>query len=1293
MNSINNAHFSNSLIQSNNNNQNGGQISPTNGLNSGSTTPPLFGKNADIMVPVVLWCGSPSHWISSIILTPDKRTIITGSQSGHIIISSISLDQGKENQFLPKIFAIGHESPVTCLALGDFEGKEVVISASSDGSMAVWNIVDGNCLLSTLPHFLFCSPSTMVSLPNKKQVAVVGKGSNSIYIVDIHTLKLVSTLTEHTNWITSLFSFSLSEDQAPMLLSGSLDGTIRFWSLKPGESDFPLQIICLTQQQQPATQQNPDNSNSTNGEETSNDQQQAQLTSSQQTSSIPQLGMEYCSQDDAPLSIEISPNGKSLLVVTKNHWSIFTTNNSHRLYSVESATTRGWFGGNFVNNNVVLIYSGEGTSYLYKVDTSLLKSFSLGQPIPLPGTSPLITTLSSSSLSKSYGSLSSSSSQNNLSDVLGQQAQQGNQIKLSYICADITPPSLIMMFNENNQSSGKESTNSNSLKSSLNMNIDGHLPPSFSQYIKTIGAAYCFSNIFMIGDSFGKIKIWVIPVNGIDQGSTTIVKKSLREPNLIGNIHDGWRSCESKPKQKVTASLILEDQMILIRGHEDGSISTSKLPSDLLSKLHPSAHNSRVNCLMRTPPGNTKSMLFSASNDTTIKVWDLNSFQLLHTFSHHTGPVTSIFPLPHPRGRNHFMSISEDKTIGMYTMDDMSCKHMFGVHPSSISKVHWKSEQGYLIVDTIDGSVSIWEIGSGELEGTVYGQNAKDILDNSEILSNNWKQQVKLTNQQQFTTKSMVYSHKSDSPIQTLFLNVKTISDEITKFNDLFTKYNSAISASNTIMGNNSNITYVQKELNQLISIISYFIPWGMDKQLDPMFKKDFQLRPPQPDFSFGLLGHRGNISFLIPSASHVTGKVQCSELLTAQTTLAAVSLSRSLSKVAGVENVCSQLTTYYCTTLPETLSGYIYPDYCYLTQYCQDNSEDVMVSSRSIFKTTIDRMSTNAFKQLVSGYWNLLNPENALSMIDRSRAVIVLAIIASHRPADCNSMYSSKVGSELIKMIYKGTGNLTITAVEQIGRGFALWKDSIRDLPGLLKCLFSLTMQSEPLAGTSRTSLLMIGTLDPKNFIQVIADEITNESTGFSSTINAIVLIASLIRKEPETVLPYLPRIIESIIKSLDPHTPNLKEQCLRQTTVVLHLMVVKYPMVSFHSETQRLALGTLDGFIVIYDLKTATRWHRIEAHEHSFVSAVEFNENGKGIASYSSKDNTVRIWHASSSFFGLGPSQFTCIKSMTPNGLEKSKQTVPKIEFVNLKWQNPSTLLLIRDDRSCTFTLDPIS
>lgn len=122
---------------------------------------------------------------------------------------------------------------------------------------------------------------------------------------------------------------------------------------------------------------------------------------------------------------------------------------------------------------------------------------------------------------------------------------------------------------------------------------------------------------------------------------------------------------------------------------------------------------------------------------------------------------------------------------------------------------------------------------------------------------------------------------------------------------------------------------------------------------------------------------------------------------------------------------------------------------------------------------------------------------------------------------------------------------------------------------------------------------------------------------------------------------------------------------------------------MVSFHQDSQRLAVGTSENVIIIYDLKTATRWHVLEGHKNA-VSAVAFNENGKALASYSILETTVRIWHTGTSFFGILGSQPQCVKTFTvskPNSMLNSFASLWCIYILTLNIRNNFSASPIRN------------
>ena len=73
---------------------------------------------------------------------------------------------------------------------------------------------------------------------------------------------------------------------------------------------------------------------------------------------------------------------------------------------------------------------------------------------------------------------------------------------------------------------------------------------------------------------------------------------------------------------------------------------------------------------------------------------------------------------------------------------------------------------------------------------------------------------------------------------------------------------------------------------------------------------------------------------------------------------------------------------------------------------------------------------------------------------------------------------------------------------------------------------------------------------------------------------------------------------------------------------------------MMAFHYKDQRLAVGTHDGPIGIYDVRTTAKWKILGGHTRN-VSALCFDAKGNYVASYSALDLTLRLWKVGSTGF----------------------------------------------------------
>ena len=115
-----------------------------------------------------------------------------------------------------------------------------------------------------------------------------------------------------------------------------------------------------------------------------------------------------------------------------------------------------------------------------------------------------------------------------------------------------------------------------------------------------------------------------------------------------------------------------------------------------------------------------------------------------------------------------------------------------------------------------------------------------------------------------------------------------------------------------------------------------------------------------------------------------------------------------------------------------------------------------------------------------------------------------------------------------------------------------------------------------------------------------------------------ALLALIALVRKYTADALPLLPEIIEGILTCLDPSEPALRKACMKISSKALFEVARRFPMVSFHQDSQRFAVGTRDCVIIIFDLRTATKWRILEGHTAPLY-AVEFSANGANLASYS--------------------------------------------------------------------------
>ncbi|XP_027183122.1 WD repeat-containing protein 7 isoform X1 [Coffea eugenioides] len=164
------------------------------------------------------------------------------------------------------------------------------------------------------------------------------------------------------------------------------------------------------------------------------------------------------------------------------------------------------------------------------------------------------------------------------------------------------------------------------------------------------------------------------------------------------------------------------------------------------SRQYLSGHTGAVLCLaahqmVSMPKGRDFShVLVSGSMDCTIRIWDLDSGNMIIVMHQHVAPVRQIIlppPLTECPWNDCFLSVAEDCCVALTSLGTLQVERMFPGQPYYPTKIVWDSARGYVaclcpnhtgILDTSD-VLFIWDIKTGARERVLRGAAAHSMLD------------------------------------------------------------------------------------------------------------------------------------------------------------------------------------------------------------------------------------------------------------------------------------------------------------------------------------------------------------------------------------------------------------------------------------------------------------------------------------------------------------------------------------------------------------------------------------
>jgi len=262
-------------------------------------------------------------------------------------------------------------------------------------------------------------------------------------------------------------------------------------------------------------------------------------------------------------------------------------------------------------------------------------------------------------------------------------------------------------------------------------------------------------------------------------------------------------------------------------------------------------------------------------------------------------------------------------------------------------------------------------------------------------------------------------------------------------------------------------------------------------------------------------------------------------------------------------------------------------------------------------------------------------NDPDALSAETRKATALSLTLLLSDTNQDVGE---SKENDPLSGGTSQAVAARLAASMELLSEGFSTWEVYIKSSE-VLRTLFMYAGDSHPTSlqinRTARTAIFHIANSHMPLVIGTLTYDIMH-AQRMEDRLACMRVINMFARKRPGLLFSSIPRVVEAVVKTLDPNVPNVRESVIQPATSILHDLVQTYPFVDFNSASQKLAVGTPEGASIIYDLRTATRCLVLEGHTRSVI-ALAFSPDAKWVITCSLQDATVFIWHANPGIFGM--------------------------------------------------------
>ncbi|KIK67043.1 hypothetical protein GYMLUDRAFT_216928 [Collybiopsis luxurians FD-317 M1] len=744
---------------------------------------------------------------------------------------------------------------------------------------------------------------------------------------------------------------------------------------------------------------------------------------------------------------------------------------------------------------------------------------------------------------------------------------------------------------------------------------------------------------------------------------------------------------------QLTAVMVLDTEVIIL-GYSDGLLRQSSFVKFCDEKFSPDDCTvcsdvplaGKIVSLHVAKNNRTKvQFILGGGDDGSIAVWSMD-LKLCARWIIFTTPLLRIAQFPDISGvplRGVIMYIAEDGTIAVVAIDGFQFLYVIPGSPFPLQRVFLGEDN--LLLAYADQRVRLWDVRTREFRRSMSLDKAEELIG------------------QRGWSEIAIRSHRTSS---NYFLrNISEYSQSLdvacTLSLDLNTFISGSLSIIKSLSTNRKQTRNILMTREHLRSILSLLLTPGLNQDIDEICYEQLGIKRTNASVGFSEAGFVSLYNCSRPEHHwSLSGDVSAARALGIVTILRALSVFEELSESAAT------VTAFYATGLSGPVGPtYKRPNLAYLAQRWFEGTSEFRHSSRLLFDAAVARLSDEDTSAIVDEWQHQLPCLQPTA--DKESALAALALfLCGHLAAEKYSMLSTSALTDIAKSItmylHDEHSAHRVLAIDLCSRGFHVWQHYI-DALEILRSLFSLATNSrkenittQNVGAQARLAILHIASNHTPLFMTTLGLDILNPaSTEHRKSVMQIV--AFLIKKRPLVLYPNLPKLMEAVVKSLDPNSTSDRDAVLDTATEILGHVVKTFPNVDFHMPSQRLAVGTSEGAMVMYDLKTAIRLYVLEGHTKR-IAACSFSPDGRRLVTLSLEESVVLVWKVGTSFVSFfnpgapprqGHSGSDPFKTLSFNVGDAGNMTVAEtLELVQFEWTAERSVKLKIRDSILTFS-----